>query len=91
MSEQEKKNAIAAEGTVEETPKKDPWYIRLYRNPITKKVLRITGVVGGIIGAGFGGYELGIRTAIPGGKWHKLEETEESEPERIEEAETVDE
>lgn len=89
MSEQEKRDAITAEGTVTES-KKDPWYIRLYRNPITKKVLRITGVVGGIIGAGLGGYELGIRTAIPGGKWHKLEETEESEPERIEEAETVD-
>ena len=81
----EQNNTIAAEGTVTETPKKDPWYIRLYRHPITKKVLKIAGVVGGIVGAGFGGYELGIHSPVKGLRWQKLEA--EEEPEKIEETE----
>ena len=83
MSEQEKRDAITAEGTVTES-KKDPWYIRLYRNPITKKVLRITGVVTGIVGAGFGGYELGLHAAANSETQTSLEETEE--PAKIEES-----
>lgn len=81
MSEQEKSNAIATEGTVTE-PKKDPWYIRLYRHPITKKVLKIVGVVGATVGAGFGGYELGIHS-VRGLRWQNLDNAEE--PEKIEE------
>ena len=84
MSEQEKNDAIAAEGTVTETPKKDPWYIRLYRHPVTKKVLKIAGVVTGIVGAGFGGYELGLHAAANSGTQTSLEETEE--PAKIEES-----
>ena len=82
MSEQEKRNAIEPEGTVTETPKKDPWYIRLYRHPVTKKVLKIAGVVGGIVGAGFGGYELGLHSAAHA----ETSSLEPEEPEKIEES-----
>lgn len=78
----EQNNTITAEGTVTE-PKKDPWYIRLYRHPVTKKVMKIAGVVGGILGAGFGGYELGIHSPVKGLKWKNLDTVEE--PEKIEE------
>ena len=83
MSEQEKNNAIATEGTVTES-KKDPWYVRLYRHPVIKKVLKIVGVVGATVGAGFGGYELGVHTALKGMKWQNLDTIEG--PAKIEEA-----
>lgn len=88
MSEQEKRNAIETEGTVTETPKKDPWYIRLYRNPITKKVIKVIGVAGSIIGAGFGGYEIGLHSS---GRYPETNLTE-TEPAKIEESveETVE-
>lgn len=85
MSEQEKKNAIQTEGTVTEAPKKDPWYIRAWRHPITKKVVKVVGVVGGIVGAGFGGYKLGLHASVA------TTNLEEPEPVKIEEAETAEE
>lgn len=78
----EQNNTITAEGTVTE-PKKDPWYMRLIRHPVTKKVMKIAGVVGGIVGAGFGGYELGIHSPVKGLRWQNLDSVEE--PEKIEE------
>ena len=82
MSEQEKKNAIQTEGTVTEAPKKDPWYIRAWRHPITKKVIKVIGVAGSIIGAGFGGYELGLHSAAHA----ETNSLESEEPEKIEES-----
>lgn len=81
MSEQEKRNAIEAEGTITEAPKKDPWYVRAWRHPITKKVVKVVGVVGGIVGAGLGGYELGLHAAA-----NTQTSLEEKEPARIEES-----
>ena len=81
MSEQEKKNALPVEGTVEET-KKEAWYTRLWRNKWVRRASKIIGIAGGMTGIGLGAYKWGFR---------KGQESKEEKPEDIEEETTLDE
>lgn len=61
MSEQDKKNAIPAEGTVE---KKEAWYVRLWRNKWVRRITQAVGTVAAIGGTGFGCYKWGFRNGV---------------------------
>lgn len=81
MSEQEKKDAVQAEGTVTEAPKKDPWYKRICKNPTVRKWAKRVAVGAAVIGSGLLGFEIGKHDG-PGMELLP-EATAEEEPERM--------
>ena len=58
MSEQEKNEAIATTGEVTE---KEAWYKRLWKNPVTKKVVKGVAAVGACIGSAVIGFKAGVK------------------------------
>ena len=80
MSEQEKNNAVQAEGTVTEAPKKDPWYKRICKNQTVRRWAKRVVVGAAVIGSGLLGFEIGKHDG-PGSMELLPEATAEEEPE----------